>query len=92
LLRLFQLSNNNWQKWEHNLSQGNNPIPPQANTIAAVFGLYMLIELFGTIVAAHFDAVVKVTVVLLKHQPKTEFAPYLSIHIIGASLRSWLAN
>lgn len=34
-----------------NLSQGNDAIALLANTLATVFGLYVLIELFGPLVA-----------------------------------------
>lgn len=75
-----------------NLSQGNDAIALLANTIATVFGLYVLIELFGPIGGAHFNPVVTAIMVLLKRQPKPEFLPYLLAQLIGAALGAWLAN
>jgi glycerol uptake facilitator-like aquaporin len=75
-----------------NLSQGNDAIALLANTLATVFGLYVLIELFGPIGGAHFNPVVTATMVLLKRQPKAELVPYLLAQLIGAALGAWLAN
>lgn len=60
--------------------------------MATVFGLYVLIELFGPIGGAHFNPVVTATMVLLKRQPKTEFLAYLLAQLAGAALGAWLAN
>lgn len=75
-----------------NLSQGNDAIALLANTLATVFGLYVLIELFGPIGGAHFNPVVTATMVLLKRQQKAEFLPYLLAQLVGAALGAWLAN
>ncbi|HEY1059828.1 aquaporin [Limnobacter humi] len=75
-----------------NLSQGNDAIALLANTMATVFGLYVLIELFGPIGGAHFNPVVTATMVLLKRLPKTEFLLYLLAQLAGAALGAWLAN
>lgn len=75
-----------------NLSQGNDAIALLANTMATVFGLYVLIELFGPIGGAHFNPVVTATMVMLKRQPKSEFIPYVLCQLIGAALGAWLAN
>lgn len=52
-----------------NLSEGNNGVALIANTLATVFGLYILIEVFGPISGAHFNPVVTLALVLLKRQP-----------------------
>ena len=49
-----------------NLSEGNNGIALIANTLATVFGLYILIEVFGPISGAHFNPVVTMVFALRK--------------------------
>lgn len=67
-----------------NLSQGNNGVALIANTLATVFGLYILIEVFGPISGAHFNPVVTLTMVLLKRQAGKEFIPYTLVQLAGA--------
>lgn len=67
-----------------NLSAGNNGVALIANTLATVFGLYILIEVFGPISGAHFNPVVTLTMVLLKRQAGKEFIPYLMVQLAGA--------
>lgn len=75
-----------------NLAQGNDAIALLANTIATVFGLYVLIELFGPIGGAHFNPVVTLTMVVLKRQPWVEALPYMLAQLAGALIGAWLAN
>lgn len=75
-----------------NLSQGNDAIALLANTLATVFGLYVLIELFGPIGGAHFNPVVTGVMVMLGRQRSAEFVPYLVAQLVGAALGAWLAN
>lgn len=67
-----------------NLSAGNNGLALIANTLATVFGLYILIEVFGPISGAHFNPVVTLTMVLLKRQAGWEFIPYTLVQLAGA--------
>ncbi|MCZ8016020.1 MAG: aquaporin family protein [Limnobacter sp.] len=67
-----------------NLSAGNNGVALIANTLATVFGLYILIEVFGPISGAHFNPVVTLTMVLLKRQAGWEFIPYTLVQLAGA--------
>ncbi|MFP5483878.1 MAG: aquaporin, partial [Gammaproteobacteria bacterium] len=67
-----------------NLSEGNNGVALIANTLATVFGLYILIEVFGPISGAHFNPVVTLTMVLLKRQPGSELLPYIVVQLAGA--------
>jgi glycerol uptake facilitator-like aquaporin len=67
-----------------NLSEGNNGVALIANTIATVFGLYILIEMFGPISGAHFNPVVTLSMVLLKRQASSELLPYILVQLAGA--------
>jgi glycerol uptake facilitator-like aquaporin len=67
-----------------NLSEGNNGVALIANTLATVFGLYILIEVFGPISGAHFNPVVTLTIVLLKRQAGKELIPYTLVQLAGA--------
>ncbi|HEY1059484.1 MAG TPA: MIP/aquaporin family protein [Limnobacter sp.] len=75
-----------------NLSQGNDAIALLANTLATVFGLFVLIELFGPVGGAHFNPVVTAGQVLLRHQPARELLPYTAAQLLGAWLGAVLAN
>ena len=75
-----------------NLSQGNDAIALLANTLATVFGLYVLIEMFGLVGGAHFNPVVTACMVILKRQPAKELFPYLFAQLLGAFLGALLAN
>ena len=75
-----------------NLSQGNDAIALLANTMATVFGLYILIEVFGPIGGAHFNPVVTATMVALKRQPLIELLPYVIAQLAGAFVGAVLAN
>ncbi|MDH4394688.1 MAG: aquaporin family protein [Limnobacter sp.] len=75
-----------------NLSQGNDSIALLANTMATVFGLYILIEVFGPIGGAHFNPVVTATMVALKRQPLAELLPYVIAQLAGAFVGAVLAN
>lgn len=74
------------------LAQGNPAIALLANTLATVFGLYVLIELMGPIGGAHFNPVVSAVMVLLKRQPATELLPYWLAQFSGAVAGAVLAN
>jgi len=67
-----------------NLSEGNNGVALIANTLATVFGLYILIEVFGPISGAHFNPVVTLSMVLLKRQAGSELLPYIGVQLAGA--------
>jgi glycerol uptake facilitator-like aquaporin len=49
-----------------------------------VFGLYILIEVFGPISGAHFNPVVTLTMVMLRRQPVSELLPYIVVQLSGA--------
>ncbi len=67
-----------------------------ANTLATVFALFVLIEIFGPISGAHFNPLV--TLIFLKKQPKSQLNRhfiaiiFIAFQLIGAVLGAWLAN
>ncbi|HEX4856190.1 MAG TPA: MIP/aquaporin family protein [Limnobacter sp.] len=67
-----------------NLSSGNNGVALIANTLATVFGLYVLIEILGPVSGAHFNPVVTLSMVLLKRQAGRELLPYIMVQLAGA--------
>ena len=75
-----------------NLSEGNNGVALLANTLATVFGLYILIEVFGPISGAHFNPVVTMAMVALKRQPTRELLPYVLVQLAGAVCGAWLVH
>ncbi|HEX5485693.1 MAG TPA: MIP/aquaporin family protein [Limnobacter sp.] len=74
------------------LSQGNDAIALLANTLATVFGLYFLIEVFGDVSGAHFNPAVTLGMVMLKRQAITELFPYWFAQLSGAAAGAWVAN
>ena len=75
-----------------NLAQGNDAVALLANTLATVFGLYVLIEILGPIGGAHFNPVVTGVQVVLKRQATSELLPYIMAQLSGALLGALLAN
>lgn len=75
-----------------NLSAGNNGVALIANTLATVFGLYILIEVFGPISGAHFNPVVTFTMVLLKRQAGRDLLPYVLVQLAGAFFGALLVH
>ena len=75
-----------------NLSEGNNGVALIANTLATVFGLYVLIEIFGPISGAHFNPVVTLSMVLLKRQAGSELLAYVLVQLAGAFLGALLVH
>lgn len=74
------------------LAGGNVAIALLANTLATVFGLYVLIEVFGPISGAHFNPCVSVAMALRKALPLRLLGPYLLMQLLGAALGAWLAH
>ncbi len=81
------------------LSRGNMAVALLANTLATVFALYVLIELWGPVSGAHFNPLV--TLVLLVLKPNTLGASgdrrflallFIASQLSGAVLGAWLAH
>jgi len=74
------------------LAGGNVAIALLANTLATVFALYFLIEVFAPLSGAHFNPAVSVVMALRRELPVIELAPYIAAQLVGAMLGAWLAN
>jgi len=74
------------------LAGGNVAIALLANTLATVGGLYVLIEVFGTLSGAHFNPAVSIVMTLRGELPARELLPYIAAQLAGALLGAWLAH
>ncbi len=79
------------------LSGGNIAVALLANTLATVFALYVLIEVFGAESGAHFNPVVTVILALrgalpAHHSKASTTALYIVAQCVGAVLGALLAN
>jgi glycerol uptake facilitator-like aquaporin len=78
------------------LAGGNDAIALLANTLATVFALFVLIEIFGPVSGAHFNPVV--TLVLALRQPTLQvprrvlLPVFVLAQLLGAVAGAWLAN
>jgi glycerol uptake facilitator-like aquaporin len=68
------------------LSGGNVAIALLANTLATVFGLYILIEVFGPVSGAHFNPAVSAVLAARGELPRSELVPYIAAQLVGAML------
>lgn len=78
------------------LSGGNNGVALLANTLATVFALYVLIEIFGPISGAHFNPLVTL-VVWSKHglTQQNRGLPaifFIACQLLGAVAGTWAAH
>ena len=74
------------------LSAGNVAIALLANTLATVGGLYILIEVFGSVSGAHFNPAVSLVMAGRGAMPRSLLAPYVVAQLAGAMLGAWLAH
>ncbi len=78
------------------LSGGNNGVALLANTLATVFGLYVLIETLGPISGAHFNPVVTLVVWsknALTPVNKAQAAILIIVfQLLGAVVGAWIAH
>jgi glycerol uptake facilitator-like aquaporin len=74
------------------LSGGNAGVALLANTGATVAGLFVLIELFGSISGAHFNPAVSLVQGLRGALPRAEVPAYIGAQLLGATLGAWLAQ
>lgn len=76
---------------EH-LAGGNDAVALLANTLATVGGLYVLIEVFGSISAAHMNPAVSAVMAARGELPKTLLPAYILVQLAGAVCGALLAN
>jgi glycerol uptake facilitator-like aquaporin len=74
------------------LAGGNVAIALLANTLATVFALYVLIEIFAPLSGAHFNPAVSAVMALRRELPVSDLAIYIGAQLLGAMLGAWLAN
>jgi glycerol uptake facilitator-like aquaporin len=74
------------------LAGGNVAIALTANTLATVWGLYVLIEVFGTVSGAHFNPAVTLVMAVRGELPRTLAGAYVAVQLLGAMLGAWLAH
>jgi glycerol uptake facilitator-like aquaporin len=78
------------------LCGGNVGLALLANTLATVFALYVLIEIFGPVSGAHFNPLVTVLMCskgqLAQIKPARVALYFIAFQLLGAVLGAWLAH
>jgi glycerol uptake facilitator-like aquaporin len=74
------------------LAAGNLAVALLGNTFATVFGLYVLIEIFGPVSGAHFNPAVSAVMAWRGELTAKVFCVYLIAQLVGAMLGAWLAH
>jgi glycerol uptake facilitator-like aquaporin len=74
------------------LAGGNVAIALLANTLATVFGLYILIEALGPVSGAHLNPAVSLVIALRRELPVALLASYVLVQCVGGMAGAWLAN
>ena len=78
------------------LADGNLAVALLANTLATVFALYVLIEVFGPLSGAHFNPVVTLVMAFRGELGPGRQAPmvfvYIGCQLVGAVAGAWLAH
>ena len=74
------------------LAGGNVAVALLANTLATVFGLWVLIELFGPLSGAHFNPAVSAVMAWRGELSRSQLLPYVLAQLLGAMLGAWLAH
>lgn len=63
-----------------------------ANTLATVFALYVLIEVFGPVSGAHFNPAVSLVMAWRKDLARHHLAGYVLAQLAGAAVGAWVAH
>lgn len=74
------------------LAGGNDAVALLANTLATVGGLYVLIEVFGSLSGAHMNPAVSAVMAARGELPKTLLPAYILVQLAGAVCGAFLAN
>jgi len=74
------------------LAGGNMAVALLANTLATVWGLYVLIEVFAPLSGAHFNPAVSALMSWRGELPVNALLPYVGAQLLGAMQGAWLAN
>lgn len=74
------------------LADGNVAVALLANTLATVFGLWVLIEVFGPVSGAHFNPVVTGVMALRGELPLVLALAYVAVQLAAGACGAWLAH
>ncbi len=74
------------------LAGGNVAVALLGNTFATVFGLYVLIEVFGPVSGAHFNPAVSAVMSWRGELSFKIFCAYVVVQLTGAMCGAWLAH
>lgn len=74
------------------LSAGNVALALLCNTVATVFGLFVLIEVFGPVSGAHFNPAVSLVMAVRGELAWGLLGAYLVAQLFGAACGAWLVH
>lgn len=74
------------------LAQGNVALALLCNTLATVFGLFVLIEVFGPVSGAHFNPAVSLVMAWRRELPVALLLAYIVAQLAGAACGAWLVH
>lgn len=74
------------------LSGGNTAVALIANTLATVWGLRVLIEIFGPVSGAHFNPAVSLVMAFRGELLASLLVPYVLAQLAGAMCGAWLSH
>jgi glycerol uptake facilitator-like aquaporin len=74
------------------LSGGNDAVALIGNTIATVWGLWILIKVFGPVSGAHFNPVVSMVMAFRGELALKLLVPYVTVQLFGAVCGAWLTH
>lgn len=74
------------------LAQGNVALALLCNTVATVFGLFVLIEVFGPVSGAHFNPAVSLVMAWRRELPVALLLAYIVAQLAGAACGAWLVH
>lgn len=74
------------------LAQGNVALALLCNTVATVFGLFVLIEVFAPVSGAHFNPAVSLVMAWRRELPLPMLPAYVLVQLAGAACGAWLVH
>jgi glycerol uptake facilitator-like aquaporin len=74
------------------LAAGNTAVALLGNTLATVWGLFTLIEVFGPVSGAHFNPAVSAVMAFRGALPWSQLLPYWGAQLFGAACGTWLTH
>lgn len=74
------------------LAQCNVALALLCNTVATVFGLFVLIEVFGPVSGAHFNPAVSLVMAGRGELPWGLLLAYVAVQLFGAACGAWLVH